>query len=119
MQESIDAYSKAAKYQVEEVTTAATYEIGEIYRDFANALLNSDRPKNLDEEALEEYNYLLEDQAYPFEEKAINIHQSNLLRIPTGSYDDAIKDSLQVLAKLLPFRYDKSELVEKYVEVQR
>ena len=119
MKQSLDAYGKAAKYQVEEVTTAATFEIAEIYRDFANSLLDSDRPKNLNEEELEEYNYLLEDQAYPFEEKAISIHQSNLVRIPDGSYDDAIKDSLQALAKLMPFRYDKNEVMEKYVEVVR
>ncbi|MDJ0834160.1 MAG: tetratricopeptide repeat protein [Gammaproteobacteria bacterium] len=119
MKQSLDAYGKAAKYQVEEVTTAATFEIAEIYRDFANSLMESDRPKNLNEEELEEYNYLLEDQAYPFEEKAISIHQSNLVRIPDGSYDDAIKDSLQALAKLMPFRYDKNEVKEKYVEVVR
>ena len=116
MTRTIDAYSKAAKYQVEEVTTTATYNIAEIYREFAAALLKSDRPKNLNEEELEEYNYLLEDQAYPFEEKAISIHQSNLNRIPEGSWDSAIQNSLAVLGKMMPFRYAKSEVTDPYVE---
>ena len=116
MKQSIDAYTKAAKYQVEEVTTASTFHIAEIYREFATALLKSERPKNLNEEELEEYNYLLEDQAYPFEEKAINIHESNLARIPSGTYDESVKNSLKSLGKLMPFRYAKIERVDKYVE---
>jgi TolA-binding protein len=116
MKQVVTAYSKAAKYQVEEVTTAATYNIAEIYREFADALLKSERPKKLDEDALEEYNYMLEDQAYPFEEKAIKIHQTNLSRIPKGSYDDAIKNSLKALAKLMPFRYAKVERTDDYAE---
>jgi len=116
MKQAIDAYRKAAKYQVEEVTTSATYFIAEIYRGFANALLKSERPKKLDADALEEYNYMLEDQAYPFEEKAIKIHQGNLSRMARGSYDDAIKNSLRALAKLMPFRYAKAEITDDYVE---
>ena len=116
MKQAVAGYSKAAKYQVEEATTAATFHIAEIYREFAEALLKSERPKKLDEDALEEYNYMLEDQAYPFEEKAIKIHQTNLSRIPKGSYDDSIKNSLQALAKLMPFRYAKAEKTDDYVE---
>jgi len=116
MKKSIAAYAKAAKFQVEEVTTASTFHIAEIYREFANALLTSERPKKLNEEELEEYNYLLEDQAYPFEEKAINIHVSNLARIPAGTYDDSVKKSINSLGKLIPFRYAKSERFDKYVE---
>lgn len=116
MQKSIAAFTTAAKYQVEEVTTAATYNIAEIYRDFASALLKSDKPKNLKGEALEEYNYMLEDQAFPFEEKAIQIHETNLARIPQGSYDDSIKESLKSLASMMPFRYAKTEMSDQYVE---
>jgi cellulose synthase operon protein C len=116
MQKAIAEYTKAAKYQVEEVTTASTYNIAEIYRDFATALLKSEKPKNLNEDELEEYNYLLEDQAFPFEEKAIAIHETNIARIPGGSYDDSIQSSLQSLAKLMPFRYGKTEVSDQYVE---
>ena len=118
MQESIQSYKDAAKYQVAEVTTAATFNIAEIYREFASALLKSERPKNLNAEELEEYNYLLEDQAFPFEEKALDIHQSNLKKIPDGIFNDSVKDSLKALGKMMPFRYAKNEVMDAYVEAK-
>jgi TolA-binding protein len=118
MTRSIDGYTNAAKYQVEEVTTAATFNIAEIYRDFAVSLIKSERPNNLNEEELEEYNYLLEDQAYPFEEKAIQIHEKNIIRLAKGSWDDSIRNSLKSLGIMMPFRYAKNEVTDKYVEIQ-
>jgi len=117
MQQSIDAYNKALKYQVEEVTTEATYQIAEIYHSFAQSLLESQRPKGLNEDELEEYELLLEEQAYPFEEKAIDIHLANFKRIPAGTYDQPVKDSLKVLGELMPFRYAKAEQTEAFVEL--
>ncbi len=117
MQQSIEAYSKALKYRVAEVTTEATYNIAEIYHDFANALLNSQRPKGLDGESLEEYDLLLEEQAFPFEEKTIGIHLANFKRIPGGTYDEPVKNSLKALAELMPFRYARTEQTETYVQI--
>jgi len=117
MQKSIAAYTKAIKYQVEEVTTEATYQIAEIYHSFASALLKSQRPKGLNEEELEEYELLLEEQAYPFEEKTIDIHLTNFRRIPQGAYDQSVKNSLKVLGNLMPFRYAKVEVADAYVEL--
>jgi hypothetical protein len=118
MQQSIDAYSKAMKYQVQEVTTEATFQIAEIYNDFASSLMNSQRPSGLDEEQLEEYDLLLEEQAFPFEEKAIEVHLANFKRIPNGAYDAPTKKSLQVLGELMPFRFSRAESTEVYVEIQ-
>lgn len=117
MKKSIDAYNKALRYQISEVTTEATYQIAEIYHNFANSLLTSQRPKGLNEEELEEYDLLLEEQAYPFEEKAIDIHLANFKRIPTGTYDEPVKNSLKILSKLMPFRYARAELTEAYVDL--
>ena len=117
MQKSIAAYTKAINYQVEEVTTEATYQIAEIYHGFANALLESQRPRGLNEEELEEYELLLEEQAYPFEEKAIDIHLTNFKRIPQGAYNQSVKKSLKVLGDLMPFRYAKVEIADAYVEL--
>jgi len=118
MQQSIDAYSKAIKYQVAEVTTEATYQIAEIYHQFARALMDSERPKGLDEEQLEEYQLLLEEQAFPFEEKAIDIHLANFRRIPAGTYDEPTRKSLRVLGEMMPFRYARAESSDPYVEIQ-
>ena len=117
MEQSIDAYSRAINYQVQEVTTEATYHIGEIYHEFARSLLASQRPKGLDEEQLEEYELLLEEQAYPFEEKAIDIHLANFRRIPQGTYDESTRKSLEVLGEMMPFRFAKIESTDAYVEI--
>lgn len=118
MQQSIDAYSRAMKYQVAEVTTEATYQIAEIYHEFARALLSSQRPRGLNEEELEEYDLLLEEQAFPFEEKAIEIHLANFKRIPGGTYDEPTQKSLKVLGELMPFRFARAEISDDYVETQ-
>lgn len=115
LEEALSAYGKAADYGVAEVTTAATFSIGEIYSDFGQALMNSDRPSELSAEELEQYDILLEEQAYPFEEKAIEIHEANVQRIGDGTYDDWVKASLAKLAVLVPARYNKAERSEKIV----
>jgi len=118
MQQSIDAYSKAIKNQVAEVTTEATFQIAEIYHEFAKSLMASQRPRGLDQEQLEEYDLLLEEQAFPFEEKAIDIHLANFRRIPAGTYDEPTRKSLQVLGELMPFRYARAESSDPYAEIQ-
>ena len=35
----------------------------------------------------EQYDVMLEEQAYPFEEKAIGLHETNAARAPQGLYD--------------------------------
>ena len=37
--------------------------------------MNSERPSNLNELELEQYELALEEQIYPFEEKAIKVHE--------------------------------------------
>ncbi len=115
MKRSLKAYQQAMQYKVAEVSTEATYEIAEIYNNFSRALMKSQRPKGLSAEALEQYDILLEEQAYPFEEKAIDIHQTNLKNMHQGIYDDWIKKSLKQLQKLQPIRYAKSERIDSHV----
>ncbi len=109
MQESIEAYTQASNYGIEAVTTASTYRIAEIYNDFSRSLFSSERPKGLTTDELEQYDILLEEQAYPFEEKAIGIHEVNIQRAPTGVYDRWVKESFAALANLSPVRYAKVE----------
>ncbi len=116
MKKTIKAYERALKYQVAEVTTEATYQIAEVYHDFARALMKSQRPKGLNAEELEQYDLLLEEQAFPFEEKAIDIHTVNLGRIKEGLYDKWTRGSLKILQQLQPVRYAKVEKIQAYVE---
>ena len=66
-------------------------------------------PRGLYPLELEQYELAIEEQAYPFEEKAIVIHESNLKLISRGVYNVWIEKSLQKLAKFVPVRYDKPE----------
>lgn len=115
MERVLAAYGQALDYGVAEVTTAATYNMAELYRQMGADVLASERPKNLDADSLEQYNVLLEEQAYPFEEKAIALHEANARRTGDGVYDDSVKKSFAALAKLVPARYGKSEVSEDHV----
>jgi tetratricopeptide (TPR) repeat protein len=115
LETAMDGYKRAAEYQVAEVTTAATYEMAELYRTLAKDLLASERPKNLKGEELEEYNALLEEQVFPFEEQAIKAHELNAARAKDGIYDDSVRKSFQALAELKPARYGKTEMTQDVV----
>jgi tetratricopeptide (TPR) repeat protein len=115
MQSAMQQYEQAAAYQIAEVTTAATFQTAQIYIELGSALLDSQRPANLVGEALEQYNILLEEQAYPFEEQAITLHETNVQRIESGLYNVWIEKSLQQLAQLVPARYAKLERGAAYV----
>lgn len=117
MQAAIKGYTQAASYEVAGVTTESTFRIGEIYASFGEALMTSQRPRNLNAEELEQYDILLEEQAYPFEEKAIVVHETNIQRTVDGVYDEWIRKSLATLAELMPVRYAKQEKGESFVAV--
>jgi tetratricopeptide (TPR) repeat protein len=116
MEAALKAYTQAADYQVAEVTTAATYESAELYRQLGKDLMSSERPKNLSKDEVEQYNVLLEEQAFPFEEKAIKLHEVNAARAREGDYDEWVQKSFAALAQLNPGRYGKVEISEQLVE---
>jgi tetratricopeptide (TPR) repeat protein len=119
MERALDAYGRAAQYGVAEVTTAATYSMAELYRTLAKDLMESERPANMGAEELEQYDILLEEQAFPFEEKAIEIHEGNAARAREGVYDEWVQKSFDALAKLKPARYAKAEIGAEYVREMR
>ena len=109
LDEVLKAYASAAEVGVAEVTTAATFLTAVLYQDFGKAMIGSQRPKKLSKMELEQYNVLLEEQAFPFEEKAIELFETNARRTTQGLYDPWVKSSLTELAKLKPVRYGKAE----------
>ena len=106
---ALGGYKSAAAYNVAEVTTQASFEIAELYRQLGADLMASDRPKNLAPDELEQYDLLLEEQATPFEEQAIKLHEANAHLAHDGVYDEGVKASYAALAKLMPARYGKTE----------
>ncbi len=119
MEAALKAYEQAVDYQVADVTTAATFESAELYRQLGKDLMTSERPKKLSKDELEQYDVLLEEQAFPFEEKAIKLHEVNTARTKDGTYDEWVQKSFAALAQLNPGRYGKAEIGEQLVETIR
>ena len=106
---AIASLVSASNYGFADVTTAATFELGTVYRDFGRAIMDSSRPANLRGEALEQYQLLLEEQANPFEEKAIEAYEANLGRMRQGLWNDWIRRSAGALVELAPAKYGKND----------
>ncbi|HEY4038216.1 MAG TPA: tetratricopeptide repeat protein [Burkholderiaceae bacterium] len=119
MEESLKAYGVAAEYGVADMATQATYRIAEVYHDFGKAMLASQRPKGLSKDELEQYDVLLEEQAYPFEEKAIQFHEVNARHSAEGIYDEWVRKSYSALSELRPVRYAKTERSEAAIDAIR
>ena len=109
MQEATENFTQLVEYESGEITAAATFYLAEIYAHFSKDLLMSERPKGLSPLEMEQYELAIEDQAYPFEEKAIDFHEDNIKLIARGVYNDWVEKSLQKLAEFIPARYDKPE----------
>ena len=116
LSESVSAFEGVASYQVPELQTAATFHIADLYTHLAVAIMRSERPSNLSDLELEQYDILLEEQAYPFEEQAIGLHEINMKRSWDGIYDEWVKRSFEELGRLMPSRFDKQEIEIAYVE---
>lgn len=110
MERALAALTAAVEYGVAEVTTAAAYELGDLYYAFGKSLLASERPRGLSAVEADQYRLMLEDQAFPFEEKAIQWHESNVQRVAQGVNDEWVSKSLRALADIVPARYGKREL---------
>ena len=114
LEAALNGYKAASAYEIAEVTTQASFEIADLYRQLGADLMASDRPKNLSADELEQYDLLLEEQATPFEEQAIALHEANAAHARDGIFDDGVKASYAALAKLLPARFGKAELPGSY-----
>ncbi|MBL8200174.1 MAG: tetratricopeptide repeat protein [Chromatiales bacterium] len=112
MEEALRAYGAAADYGVAQVTTAATFETAELYYQLSRDLLASERPADLTADEQEEYSLLLEEQAFPFEEKAIDLFRVNAERVADGVYDEWVRASFARLGVMTPARYARSERSE-------
>ncbi|MCF6261157.1 MAG: tetratricopeptide repeat protein [Gammaproteobacteria bacterium] len=117
MQRAVNLYGRTSSYNVAETATEATHSIADIYNEFSISLLESERPKNLSNDELDQYQILLEDQAFPFEEKAIEFYEINLTYVKNDIYDEWTKKSHAQLKKLFPVRYQRKPKLDGYINV--
>jgi len=116
LEEAVAAYQKTSGYGISSFSTEAGYQIAHIYGRLGQDLMDSERPPGLSQLELAQYELLLEEQAFPFEDNAIDIHEQNASRARDGIYDEWVKRSFDALKQLLPGRYDKPEILTGVVD---
>jgi tetratricopeptide (TPR) repeat protein len=114
LKNALQRYEQAAGYGFFELSSRASYSIGELYARFAQELMDSPRPKGLSATELEQYELLLEEQAIPFEDLAMEIHQNNIRHSWDGNFNQWVDKSFAAMAKLSPARFGKQEIQVSY-----
>ena len=115
MDAALRGFEDLIDYEVAEVTAGATFYMAETYWNFNRSLVESERPGGLDAAAKNAYEDALEEEAFPFEEKAIEVHEKNRELLASGVFNDWTKKSLEKLALLVPGRYAKRETSSGFV----
>jgi tetratricopeptide (TPR) repeat protein len=110
MDAALEVFESLVAYEVAEVTAAATFYFAEIYIEFSRSLMESERPAGLSESELADYELVIEEEAFPFEERAIGVHEENFEFLVGGIYNPWVQKSLDKLAVLMPGRYAKNEI---------
>jgi tetratricopeptide (TPR) repeat protein len=115
MDATIKAMSGLVDYGIAEVTAAATFYMAETYFDFSRSLKESERPAEVKAADLEKFEAELDEAAFPFEEKAIKVHEKNMESLHAGVFNAWTEKSLGRLAELVPGRYAKSEMSSGFI----
>jgi len=114
LKNALERYEQAADYGIFDISTRATYSIGDLYGHFARELMDSPRPAGLSQAELQDYELVLEEQAIPFEDLAIEVHQANIQHAWEGNYTEWVGKSYAAMGELSPVRYGKQEMVASY-----
>jgi tetratricopeptide (TPR) repeat protein len=115
MDATIKAMSGLVNYEIADVTAAATFYMAETYFDFSRSLKESERPADMKGANLEKFEADLDEAAYPFEDKAIKVHEKNMESLHAGVFNAWTEKSLSRLAEMVPGRYAKNEMSTGFI----
>ena len=115
MDATIKAMTGLVDYQIADVTAAATFYMAETYFDFSRSLKESERPADMKGANLEKFEADLDEAAYPFEDKAIKVHEKNMESLHAGVFNTWTEKSLSRLAEMVPGRYAKNEMSSGFI----
>jgi tetratricopeptide (TPR) repeat protein len=119
MDATIEALGRLVDYGIADVTAAATYYMAETYFNFSRSLVESERPAGLKPADLEAFELDLDETAFPFEEKAINVHEKNMELLHAGVFNAWTEKSLSRLTELMPGRYAKHEMSNGFLSADQ
>ena len=107
MEQAQAYFLEAESFAGETVASEVLYRRAELYRTLAADLMASEVPSELNELEAMQYQMLLEEEAWPLEERAMELHSRNHGRIASQGFDEWIGQSLEALAVMHPGRYDR------------
>lgn len=105
LEDARQRYHQAEDMGDDRTRSEALFRRAELSRQLADDIVDSERPAGLTELEQSQYQLLLEEQAYPFEDQAIRIHAQNHHQLADGIYNVWVQQSIDELAKLFPGRY--------------
>lgn len=115
-QDANDRYQKSASYGILEFVTLSSFKIGQLNEAFARDLRNAPRPRGLSKDDVVVYTEIIEEQAAPFDQLAVEVHQTNVDKAWEGHYNEWIEKSFEAIKRLYPERYAKEEVTASYGE---
>jgi hypothetical protein len=101
-------YSVIAEANYPELLPEIFYYMGQTFENFRDSILQSERPSGLDDDELVEYNFLLEEKAYTFDEQAAEAYENSLLAGRQWRvFNEQFQKSIEKLASLKPALYKR------------
>ena len=92
----------------------SSYKIARLYQQFSKELRESQKPANLSSDDQQMYAEIIEEQAAPFDQLAIDLHQANIDRAWQGNFNEWIDKSFTEMKLLNPARFNKTEIIVSY-----
>ncbi len=112
--DAVKRYQKAADYGILEFVTMSSVKIASLYQQLGYDLRHIKLPSKLSIEERQAYTEILEEQAIPLDELALELHQGNIERAWQGQYNLWIRKSFSVMKVLSPARFNKEEVEVRY-----
>ncbi|HHL40018.1 MAG TPA: tetratricopeptide repeat protein [Deltaproteobacteria bacterium] len=109
LQSLMSELSQLIDFGIAELLPEIYYPVGLILEDYKVSLLESERPEGLTAEELEEYDFLLEEKAIPYDERAVAAYENGYRAgVEQALFNEWVVKSLERLAELRPATYRRS-----------
>ena len=114
LEEASGHYQQAADFGFLETVNESSFKIAQMYTQLAQAINRSPVPKKLKAKDKDTYRNILQQQAIPLKQTAIDLHVANLEHAWEGKFNTWIEQSFLQLRMLQPERFNKTELIVSY-----
>jgi TolA-binding protein len=110
LDQSLGYLVDAAALPFPDTLAESLYRGGEAFEQMKTALLDSERPAGMSDEEKEQYQFLLEEKAFPLEEQSIEYYRRGVQAVRTmGAHNEWVDRMYARLEVILPWAYQRSE----------